>query len=86
MITHRVSAATICRTIGITPKTMSCKVNEKSQFTRTEMYRIHDYFFKDEDFYELFKSDKQSESESGTSTLLPFKKYLFFALLYFFLV
>ena len=56
---YKLSASKISKAIGIDNKTMSNKVNEKSQFTRSEMYRIHDEFFKDEDFYELFKSDKQ---------------------------
>ena len=41
----RLSAAKIAEYIGITPKTMSCKVNEKTEFTRSEMFAIHSRFF-----------------------------------------
>ena len=40
----RLSAAKIAEYIGITPKTMSCKVNEKTEFTRSEMFAIHSRF------------------------------------------
>ena len=41
----RLSATKIAEYIGITPKTMSCKVNEKTEFTRSEMFAIHSRFF-----------------------------------------
>lgn len=54
-----ISAAKISRFLGIDIQTMSKKVNEKSQFTRTEMYKIHKEFFSDTDFHYLFLSDKE---------------------------
>ena len=56
---RQLSAAKISRYLGIDTKTMSLKVNEKSDFTRKEMYAIHDKFFPDVDFYYLFISDKR---------------------------
>lgn len=58
---HKVSAAKISRIVGISEKAMSNKINEYTDFTRKEMYHIHRLFFKDEDFHELFKSDKSVE-------------------------
>lgn len=55
----KISAAKISRFLGIGTETMSNKVTEKSQFTRTEMYKIHEEFFPDTDFYYLFRSDKE---------------------------
>lgn len=62
----RLSAAKIAEYIGITPKTMSCKVNEKTEFTRSEMFAIHSRFFPDADMRYLFYSenDKMKESKS----------------------
>ncbi len=54
-----ISAAQISRSLGINIKTMSQKVTEKSQFTRTEMYKIHKEFFPDVDFHYLFASEKE---------------------------
>ncbi len=54
-----ISAAKIARFLGIRRETMSKKVIEKSQFTRDEMYRIHDNFFPETDLYYLFRSDKE---------------------------
>lgn len=54
-----ISSAKIAKYLGIGLKTMSNKVIEKSQFTRTEMYKIHKEFFPDTDFHYLFLSDKE---------------------------
>lgn len=54
-----ISAAKIARFLGIRIETMSKKVSEKSQFTRSEMYKIHKEFFSDVDFHYLFRSDKE---------------------------
>lgn len=54
-----ISSAKIAQYLGIDVVTMSKKVTEKSQFTRTEMYKIHDKFFSDVDFHYLFQSDKE---------------------------
>lgn len=56
---RNISSAKIARFIGIGVQAMSNKVTEKSQFTRTEMYKIHTEFFSDMDFYYLFRSDKE---------------------------
>lgn len=58
-----ISAAEIAHFLGIRTETMSKKVTEKVQFTRTEMYKIHDEFFSDTDFHYLFRSDKNSRKE-----------------------
>ena len=54
---RQLSAAKISKFLGIDQKTMSLKVNEKTEFTRKEMYAIHKEFFPDVDFYYLFLSD-----------------------------
>ena len=41
MAKQKVSAAKISRTIGVSQRAMSNKVNEYTDFTRSEMYRIH---------------------------------------------
>lgn len=56
---RNISSAKIARFIGIGVQAMSKKVTEKSQFTRTEMYKIHEEFFPDTDFHYLFCSDKE---------------------------
>lgn len=61
ILRHEVSAAKISKRIGISEKAMSNKVQEHSEFTRKEMYYIHDNFFPETDFYELFRSDKSIE-------------------------
>ncbi len=55
----KISAAKIARFLNISVYAMSNKVTEKSQFTRTEMYKIHEKFFPDTDFHFLFRSDKE---------------------------
>lgn len=57
MCRKKISAAQISRHLRIDVKTMSKKVNEKTQFTRTEMYKIYEDFFPDTDFYDLFRSE-----------------------------
>lgn len=52
----KLSQAKIAREIGINTKTMSQKVTEKTELTRSEMYRIHKRFFPDVDFRYLFDS------------------------------
>lgn len=54
-----ISAAEIAHFLGIRTETMSKKVTEKVQFTRTEMYKIHDEFFPETDLYYLFCSNKK---------------------------
>lgn len=54
-----ISSAKIARYLNIDIKTMSNKIVEKSQFSRTEMYKIHKEFFSDTDFHYLFRSDKE---------------------------
>ena len=56
---RKLSQAKIARTIGIGEKTMSNKVTEKNEFSRKEMYLIHDLFFPDTDMRYLFDSDKE---------------------------
>lgn len=59
MCRKNISAAKIACFLGIRKETMSKKVIEKSQFTRAEMYKIHERFFPDTDFHYLFRSDKE---------------------------
>ena len=59
---HGLSAAKIAKSIGISDRTMSKKVTEESDFTRKEMYLIHESFFPETDFYRLFKSEKVKKS------------------------
>ncbi len=47
----------IAKDLGITEGQFSKKVNGKYEFTRVEMYKIHDKFFPDTDMYYLFNSD-----------------------------
>lgn len=53
------SSARISQHIGINQKTMSMKIHEKTDFTRSEMYKIHNEFFPDVDFFYLFLSDEK---------------------------
>ena len=55
----KTSQAKIARAIGIRTETISDKILEKSDFTRSEMYAIHDRFFPNVDFRYLFTSDKE---------------------------
>lgn len=55
----KTSQAIIAKFLGITPKTLSLKINEKSELTRTEMYAIHAQFFPETDMKYLFESDKE---------------------------
>jgi plasmid maintenance system antidote protein VapI len=57
IIRKHLSEAKIAAAIKINPKTMSNKVTEKSDFTRSEMYKIAE-FFPDTDMKYLFASDK----------------------------
>ena len=58
---RKLSQAKISLAIGIDEKTMSNKVTEKNEFSRKEMYLIHDFFFPDMDMRYLFASDKEYE-------------------------
>lgn len=60
-----ISSAKIAKYLGIDVGTMSKKVTEKNQFTRAEMYKIHDKFFPDVDFHYLFQSDKEYKVQKG---------------------
>lgn len=53
------SCRKIAKEIGISKEAMSNKVTEKTQFTRPEMYAIHDKFFPETDMKYLFASDKE---------------------------
>lgn len=59
IIRSKFSANKIAKAIGISPKAMSNKVTEKTQFTRDEMYAIQDKFFSEADMKYLFASDKE---------------------------
>lgn len=54
----RTSQAKIARTVGIRPETMSDKVLEKTEFTRSEMYAIS-AIFPEVDMKYLFESNKK---------------------------
>lgn len=56
----RLSCSKIAKSIGISKEAMSHKITEKTQFTRGEMYVIHDTFFPDTDMKYLFASEKKS--------------------------
>lgn len=45
ILKKNISSAKISRFLRIDARTMSQKVTEKSQFTRSEMYKIHGEFF-----------------------------------------
>lgn len=53
---QKLSCRKIAKGIGLSKEAMSRKVTEKSQFTRSEMYAIHDMFFPDTDMRYLFES------------------------------
>lgn len=57
---RKLSCRRIAKSIGISKEAMSRKVTEKSQFTRCEMYAIHDSFFPDTDMKYLFASDEET--------------------------
>lgn len=59
MARAKISSNKIAKAIGISKEAMSHKVTEKTQFTRDEMYAIHDKFFPDTDMKYLFASDKE---------------------------
>ena len=48
----------ISELLDVRPETVSDKILEKTNFTRTEMFRIYDTYFKGEDMAELFASDE----------------------------
>lgn len=54
-----ISQAQICRETGISEKSMVSKIYERTDFTRSEMYEIHDKFFPETDFEYLYASDKE---------------------------
>lgn len=56
---RKLSQAKISRAIGISERTMSQKVTEQTEFTRTEMFRIHSTFFPEADFHYLFASTEE---------------------------
>lgn len=53
---RKTSQAKIAYALEIAPKTLSLKINEKSELTRTEMYTIHAQFFPETDMKYLFES------------------------------
>lgn len=53
------SSNIIAKAIGISKEAMSHKVTEKTQFTRDEMFAIHEKFFPETDMKYLFASDKE---------------------------
>ena len=57
----KTSQAIIAKFLGITTKTLSAKVTEKSEFTRTEMYKIHAQFFPETGMKYLFESNNSNE-------------------------
>ena len=63
IVRHNLSAAQIADFLKINTKTMSQKITEKSQFTRDEMYKIYDQYFRDVDFHYLFMSDKGGKTQ-----------------------
>ena len=56
----RLSSNGIAKGIGISKEAMSHKVTERTQFTRDEMYAIHDGYFPETDMKYLFASDKET--------------------------
>ncbi len=54
----KTSQRKIAKFLGIDTKTMSKKINEKTDFTRTEMYKIQSTFFPNVDLKYLFESEK----------------------------
>lgn len=56
IVRKRLSAARIASSIGISERSMSCKIHEKVDFTRSEMYAIHGKFFPETDMRYLFES------------------------------
>lgn len=56
----KISSNKVAKAIGISKEAMSHKVTEKTQFTRDEMYAIHDKFFPETDMKYLFTSDKEA--------------------------
>ncbi len=56
---RKLSCRKIAKGIGISKEAMSHKVTEKSQFTRNEMYAIHERYFPDTDMRYLFASEKE---------------------------
>ncbi len=57
ILRHKTSQRKIAAFLGIDASQFCRKVNEKANFTRDEMYKIHDEFFREADMYQLFKSD-----------------------------
>ena len=57
----KISQVKIAEALGITPKTLSLKINEKSELTRAEMYAIHAQFFPETDMKYLFESNNSNE-------------------------
>ena len=59
MLRRKVTSRAIAKDIGISERAMSHKVTERTQFTRDEMYAIHDGYFPETDMKYLFASDKE---------------------------
>lgn len=49
----------VAKEIGISKEAMSHKITEKTQFTRDEMFAIHEMFFPNADMRYLFASEKR---------------------------
>lgn len=60
MARKRISGIEIGKRIGISEKSVSNKINERSDFTRKEMFLIKEIFFPDvSDMRYLFESDNE---------------------------
>ncbi|MBP0985366.1 MAG: hypothetical protein J6A19_16760 [Oscillospiraceae bacterium] len=57
---RKLSCRKIAKGVDISKEAMSHKITEKSQFTRSEMYAIHDMFFPDTDMKYLFASENEA--------------------------
>ncbi len=55
----KTSQRKIAEFLGIDTKTISSKILEKTDFTRTEMYKIQSAFFPNVDLKYLFESEQE---------------------------
>ncbi len=57
---NRTSQRKIAKFLGLGEKAMSEKINEKTDFTRSEMYKIKKTFFPNVEMEYLFESEKEN--------------------------
>ncbi|CAB1243598.1 DNA-binding protein [Ruminococcaceae bacterium BL-6] len=62
MVRHSITVPDIQKAIGCSEKTVRNKIEERTEFTLTEAFRIRELFFRDCPFEYLFKPDKKKSA------------------------